>query len=133
MPDYYMLGPESREAAFEREWEGQRKQIHRLREWESGDTLWGYVVCKTDGSSFGKTFTHEAPGGTMGADAARRAFESAAAGNTLTSNEGSVAFYYMATVHNPQTEPRGMDDEPPLKMATMKDVVVKDSAEVGES
>jgi len=100
------------------------RMVHRLRDWEGGDTLYGAasVDLNQGGRSVsGKTYRE---GGEYGEDAeakARGKYET-----PLLARGANVAVLYRATVRDPETEPRNPMDpgEPPLKFATLTEVEV---------
>lgn len=105
--------------------------VHRLREWDDGDTLYGVESFQHDtGAATGKTY-HE--GGEYGEDTAeakaRNHFE-----NPPPLAGGMVVVLYRATVQNPQTEPRNPMDpgEPPLKYANLISVEILEWKHTGD-
>lgn len=94
-----------------------QQMVHRLRDWDEGDTLYG-VTFYNEGydSGSGKTFKDE--------DSARGMFESGGLG----AGPGSDTVLFKATVRNPTTEPHNPADpgEPPLKWAELEDVEILD-------
>lgn len=106
-----------------------RQMIHRLRDWEDGDTLYGATTLTETGRS-GKTFRE---GGEFGdASAKEMAREQFAGDSALLAN--GVNVLYRATVQQVQTDPRDPDDpgEPPLKFATLTDVEILDWKQSGD-
>lgn len=100
-----------------------RQMIHRLREWEDGDTLYG-ARTYTDSGASGKTFREGSEfGDTTALDMAREQFA-----GELTLNTNGVSVLYSATVEQVQTDPRDPNDpgEPPLKFARLTDVEILD-------
>lgn len=93
--------------------------IHRLREWNDGDTLYGAVFLG-DRSPSGKTFrAAEEPAEDRARDYYNR---------DIFNGPGTTAVLYRATVRNPRTDPQNPADpgEPPLKQARLEDVEILD-------
>lgn len=98
--------------------------IHRLRDWEAGDVVFGYDVV-SDGASHGKTFRRgDVHGDEFAIERAINAVRDAPlVGDELS--EGTVAFAWVGKVEKTRTEPPGPDPgEPPLKMAELEQVSV---------
>lgn len=108
--------------AFKQSKKQGRQNLHRLRNWEPGDTVWGYEV-RSDGSYTGKTFRREGPI-SEGLAAAESAYEQA----VERASPGTMVFLYVATVQSVGQEPPGPDPgEPPMKFGHLEDVCLLDS------
>lgn len=113
-----------RNEQFEREKAQGEQMIHRLRDWEAGDVIFGYEVHSGSGST-GKTFKRGGEhGDTPAFRKAIQGFDNAPVlGDELS--EGSTAYVWSATIQKTRTAPRGPDPgEPPLKFAELEDVTV---------
>ena len=135
--------PKTREEAFKEHKENGEQMVHRLRDWEKGDILWGYESVSGSGST-GKTFSRrnrenreERIGDLDGLDpqdaheSARQAFESMTDPDKTSLGGGpdTSVFLYAARIESVRTEGPGPDPgEPPLKFARLGKVVVVDSA-----
>lgn len=126
-------GPERRAGAFERYKQDGEQMIHRLRDWEAGDTVFGYDILGESGGT-GKTFKR---GGEMGdIPAFRKAIQGfdnvPAIGDEL--GDGKVAFLWSAEIETTRTDPRDLNDpgEPPLKYAELSNVTVLASKTGGD-
>lgn len=133
-----------REQAFREYKEDGEQMVHRLRNWEAGDILWGWESIR-DGSSTGKTysrrkakeskaraeaedFEHLSPDDAH--ESAKDAFEACCDPDrtSLGGGPGAAVFLYAARIGSVRTEPHSSHDpEPPLKFATLEKVVVVDS------
>lgn len=103
--------------------------IHRLRDWNDGDTLYGAKTFNPDtGGGMGKTYREGDEYGEQDAEALARGMYS----NGPTASGVSVLF--RATVRNPRAEPRDPSDpgEPPLKYGTLTDVEILDWKQPGD-
>lgn len=99
------------------------QMVHRLREWDDGDTLFGVTSMNADsGASMGKTFREGGERVNSAEQMARDRYE-----NPPLPMSG-VTVLFRATVRDPRTEPRDAMDpgEPPLKFATLTDVEILD-------
>lgn len=102
------------------------QMIHRLREWEDGDTCYGVATVNADGRiSGGKTFratsdSMDALGDGDAEAAARANYEK------MTTFGAGETVLYRATVRNPRQEPRDPADpgEPPLKFGELHGVAI---------
>jgi len=106
--------------------ESGESMVHRLRNWEAGDTVYGWDTL-SDSGSMGKTFRGGENGLTDDPEgAARDGFEGAVDG-PLASDTNDV-FLWRGTVKSVRTEGRNPMDpgEPPLKFARLSDVEVLD-------
>lgn len=129
---------EQRERVFRERQSGGERMVHRLRDWEEGDILWGWASVK-EGSSTGKTYRHatsdereEHIGEYLeeAHTAAREAYEAVVEndGPMLGGGPGAAVFLFAARIESVDTEPPGPDPgEPPLKFAELGKVVVVDS------
>lgn len=98
--------------------------IHRLQDWNDGDTAYGVAqFTEKDRAATGKTF---AEGGERFENAEERAREFYETG--FPPGHVTVSVLFRATVENPRTEPNDPADpgEPPLKFATFTDVEILD-------
>lgn len=112
--------------AFIREKESGRSQVHRLRSWAVGDTVYGYEIVRPNRGRMGKTFRHESPHRTPAEERARKAFDGVLSGPLST--DGADVFLYKATIarlHANAPDPYD-PGEPPLKFANLTDVQVID-------
>jgi len=109
--------------------------IHRLRDWQVGQIVWGYDLHRENGSSTGKTFTR---GGASSEDILRdeRGHEQAKEMyETRTEQiQSGAAFYWVGRITRVRVEGRNPADpgEPPLKFAELEQVKVLDSTCVPE-
>lgn len=135
---------EAREQAFKEHKENGEQMVHRLRNWEEGDILWGYESVSPRGST-GKTFSrrkskeskeraeekdfeHLDPDDAH--ESAKDAFESCTDPDSMSMGGGpdTSVFLYAARIKSCRTEPHSSHDpEPPLKFARLGKVVVVDS------
>lgn len=120
-----MTGPASQ---FENRLTTGLQMVARLRDWESGDTVYGVTTARPashrpdyDGES-GKTFTEDEYG-KSGEEMARERFEDP----PLLADDADV-FLWRATIESVQTEPQNPHDpgEPPLKHARLREAEVLD-------
>jgi hypothetical protein len=128
----YSDNTEMREAAFAEAKTGGRQMVHRLRDWEEGQTIWGWETHVESGGSMGKTHTRR--------DFERRVDDSepvrpqvkAALVDTATGQLESTrtdvrtaGFVWVAEIADVHTEPPGPDPgEPPLKDASLTNLSV---------
>lgn len=96
--------------------------VHRLRDWNDGDTLYAvtHFTAKDRGAT-GKTFREGGEHGDGAEKEAREFFNSGFPPGHVT-----AAVLFRATVRDPRTEPLDPADpgEPPLKFATFTDVEI---------
>lgn len=110
---------------FERDKASGKQMIHRLRDWEPGDVIFGYDVIQANGSMSGKTFKR---GSELGGNSAIRNALNGLEDQPLfgeTLSDGTVAFAWVGRIVRTRQE-RGdpMDGEPGLKFAELEDVTV---------
>lgn len=106
--------------------ESGESMVHRLRSWESGDTVYGYDS-RSDSGGMGKTFRDGGEFGDQSAlDAARDGWASATDPDNLLGGTTNDVFLWSATVESVRTDPPDPMDpgEPPLKFARLTDVKV---------
>lgn len=143
MTNLHTTDKEAREQAFREQNEDTQHMVHRLRDWQDGDILYGVAIIKSNGSAMGKTYRHnpanQSPKKLDAVDVERQAHKSARShyegvvdtdnSNPMGWNDGDVVFLYAAHIYNVTTEPLASSDpgEPPLKHADMEKVVVLDS------
>lgn len=110
---------------FEEDKSSGEQMIHRLRDWEAGDVIFGYDVIQANGSMSGKTFKRgNSLGGNSCVENALAGLENQPLiGDTLS--DGTVAFAWVGRIVRTRQE-RGdpMDGEPGLKFAELEDVTV---------
>lgn len=108
--------------------------VNRLRDFDEGQTIWGYVAINDESASMGKThsrgdFTRSfvedghTPAGVW--EAVKSKME-----RTLEKVGGDekVGFAWVGKVERVRTEPRGPDPgEPPLKHAKIRDATIIES------
>jgi hypothetical protein len=115
---------EERIKQFEESKMNRQVMIHRLRDWEAGDVVFGYdVVGET--SSTGKTFRRNGEyGEELAIEKAINAMRNAPAIGELS--EDSQVFAWVGKIERVRTEPRDPHDpgEPPLKHAQLEQVSV---------
>jgi len=101
--------------------------VHRLREWNEGDTVWGVMAFDpSSGTSTGKSFREGHEYGEGAEQKARERYERP--GLPMS----GVTVLYRATVQNPRSEGRvGRDAEPPLKFATLTEVEILNWKQTG--
>ena len=112
--------------------------VHRLRDWEPNQILWGYEMHRDGGMRSGKTFTREGITGRAGLpdddetpaavnsghEDAREAYEDSIG----FADPPAAFFFYGARIERVRQEPPGADPgEPPLKEAKLRNVFVVDS------
>jgi hypothetical protein len=123
---------EQRNEQFVAELADGRQLVHRLREWESGDTLWGYMVVG-ETAALGKTFRagSEPPVPNADADTDAESVASRKANDGFEQHVGGdrLVFLYSAHIAAVETEPRGLADprEPPLTLADLTDIRVHET------
>lgn len=104
--------------------------VHRLRDWETGETIWGYDIVGS-GVSSGKTFKRGDDGLVGGEMKFSEAIETRMEQHLEMAEPPCVGFVWCATIERTRTEGRDPADpgEPPLKYAEVSDVVVKSKVE----
>jgi hypothetical protein len=110
--------------------------VHRLRNWEEGQTVWGYEVISNGGASMGKTHTrrdftdHSENYQDDSDEFVPQIIDSMQAMLDNTGDDSvSAGFAWVAEIESVQTEPPGPDPgEPPLKKARFRKLVVMESA-----
>lgn len=135
---------DEREQAFREHKQSGEQMVHRLRDWQEGDILWGYESVSPNGST-GKTFSRrnrekrkDRIGDLSDLDpqdaheSARDAFDQMADPDpdavSLGGGPDSSIFLYAARIESVRTEGPGPDPgEPPLKFAQLGKVAVVDS------
>ena len=109
----------------------QRKEtgmnmVHRLRDWERGDTIWGFDIQSENGSTTGKTFdrSRRLPDDS---DPFVETVEQRMAQTLEMVKKPAVGFVWVGTIEKVTTEGHDHSDpgEPPLKHASISDVCVK--------
>lgn len=134
--------PKTREQAFKEHKSNGEQMVHRLRDWQEGDILWGYE-CVSGSGSTGKTFSRrhseereerisklDSIDPQDAHESAREAFESITDPDqqSLGTGPDSSVFLYASRIKSVRTEPHSSHDpEPPLKFAQLGKVVVVDS------
>lgn len=118
----FAAGADRREELFAKHLTTGERMVHRLRDWSTGQTIWGWSVHTEDGASMGKTHTRRDFEPMTGDETETRMRDelvsTAAAQLTDISDTRAVAFVWVAEVAEVHTEPPGPDPgEPPLKTA----------------
>lgn len=118
-----VVATDDRIEQFEQHKSEGRQMVHRLREWEAGDVLFG-VETVTDGASSGKTFQRGSETNVQAFEKASKMFADEPKLGEL--DEDSVVYLYVADIRTVSTDPRDPADpgEPPLKHASLENVRV---------
>lgn len=117
--------PTKRNAAFKQHLLADEVTVHRLREWQQGDTLWGYRTV-TDSGASGKSYREGSDRmiDTGAEELARGSYEDAV---DLAPDDTAV-FLYSATVDRVYTATAvGGEGEPPEKHAMLSDIEIHKS------
>lgn len=117
--------PTKRNAAFKQYLLAGEVSVHRLRDWEQGDTLWGYRTV-TDGGAGGKTYREGSDRmiETGAEGLARSAYEDA----VDLAADGTAVFLYSATIDRVYTATMLVgQDEPAEKHAMLSGVEIHKS------
>lgn len=128
----YGTDADRRKTAFADAKTSGRQMVHRLRDWEEGQTIWGWEIHTESGGSMGKTRTRRDFEIQVDEDEPVRPQVKASLVDTavaqLESSRGDVrtaGFVWVAQIADVQTEPRGPDPgEPPLKDAKLTNLTV---------
>lgn len=126
-PDFLIPSGKLRAKRFKQFKEQGKHMIHRLRDWEPEDVVWGYET-HGETASMGKTFSKDGPG-PADADLSDSGFDAAQDGYEFHLEENldtkGVAFLWVGRIESVHTESRvGDEGEPPLKEASFRSVRV---------
>lgn len=110
----------------------QRKEtgmnmVHRLRDWEPGDTIWGYDIQVEDGATSGKTFSRDESSLVLEGEEYVTLVEERMEAMLNEHKSPAVGVVWVGTIEKVTEEAHDHSDpgEPPLKHASISDVCVK--------
>lgn len=118
---------DSIEYTFKRRKEKGMNMVHRLRDWEAGDTIWGYDIQIDNGNTTGKTFSRNDSTLVPEDEPYVEQVEERMEQMLDTHPSPAVGVVWVGTVETVTTEAHDHSDpgEPPLKHASVTDVCVK--------
>lgn len=132
----YSEDAETRNEAFAEAKASGEQMVHRLRDWEEGQTIWGYEVRTEGGGSMGKTHTRDDFSiGKPDEVTDEMEFKSHIVDSMYAmlgeggGDDRRVGFAWVAEIDRVRTEGRDPMDpgEPPLKFAVLRNVSVVES------
>lgn len=115
------------EQTFKQQKESGEAMVNRLREWRSGETIWGYDIITENNASSGKTFKRGETGIVPIEMKFVEAVETRLVNQLEHCRKPCVGFVWCGTIDRVRVEAPSKFDpgEPPLMFAAISDVVVK--------